>query len=198
MIEAEREQQTEVIRFKALRLITPEFANRLGVATESPVFVSPALNSKEKCSICDISYEPLIYQTEYQINSHHFHQTRGGIYYIERPLVLEGYFNAVIQNFSTGWISMLEPVGQNGRIGEGFGGYVSSSEETIVHSIRAFCINEYCMSMSKSKEIKKGVAIEKHTGSLVPVCGLEEHPEYESKARYNFKIEEGIVLFSPI
>lgn len=201
MIEQKTETSKEVQRFKTLRLVTPDLANKLGIPTESPVFVSPALNFKRECQACGVTYKPLIYQTEYQVKAHHFHQfDEGGIYHLHQPVILEGYFNPVIQSFGTGWLAMLEPVGQNRIIKEGFGGYIMSSEETIVRSIRAFCVNEHCMSSAKSKELIKGVVVVKdeHLGLMLPVCGLNEHPQYISQAKYTFKIEEGQVLFSAI
>lgn len=76
-------------KMKALRLITPERANELGVPAEAPVFCSPYVTHSRHCDQCMKDYGPLVYQVDRETVAQHWHQqavswrgnsTIGGIY----------------------------------------------------------------------------------------------------------------------
>lgn len=201
MIEHEVAKSVEVLNLKVLRLITPERAARLGVSTEGPVFISTSTSSKFRCleKDCNVYWGPLIYQAGYKVEAHHFHQGRdGGIYFYGYRDILAGYFNHLIQAFGSGWIAIVEPA--SSEVGFDRGGGGRRAKEVAITKIRAFCVDEYCMSGPKSREISQGFVVPgTEAGRLQPICSLERHPEYASRTRYNFQItEEGEVLFSEI
>src|SRR3989344_4909723 len=98
---------TELRVYKALRLITPERAQKVGIPAEAPVFVSPYISEAHRCSVCDKSFTPLVYQVGYTVDSQHFHDENGGIY--SSP-TLDGSMKHLELN--GGFIAVLEPLGK--------------------------------------------------------------------------------------
>lgn len=78
-----------ILKYKALRLITPELANSLGLPAEAPVFSSPYITRKGVCNECRVSYEPLVYQVGMTTKAHHFCKNNGGGIYVYDPLSMD-------------------------------------------------------------------------------------------------------------
>jgi hypothetical protein len=72
---------------KHLRLVTPEGSGKVGIPSEAPTFVAPMVEAGRSCPVCTVTYTPLLYQTGYITEAHHFHDTSGGIGHLRRALV---------------------------------------------------------------------------------------------------------------
>jgi len=78
------EANRTLVKYKALRLITPERANELDIPAEAPVLVSPYINLRQACFECHQEYSPLLYQLGQQTTAQHFCKfSGGGIYTID-------------------------------------------------------------------------------------------------------------------
>lgn len=73
----------EPIIYKELRLITPEYAQRLGIAAEAPVFISPQI-VEGICVNCGVTITPLVYAFGREVIAQHFCLNNGGIYVYRR------------------------------------------------------------------------------------------------------------------
>lgn len=195
MIEREREtSEKKHFSFKQLRLITPERAQRLGIAAEAPVFISP-YTIRDVCGDCGVVYQPLIYHLGI-VKPHHFHEEEkdhwsgGGIYYQSWPEHEVPYL-PVFNNEPFDWIAILELAGRFDR---------RRTEQVQVVGIKAFC---WALDHSWTRqrvELQEGIVVacdNDSRSSLVPLCNLALHPKYSDWARYHFKIAEtGEVFFS--
>jgi hypothetical protein len=200
MITKEREiGEANFVRSKNLRLISPEWARKLGIPAEGPVFVSPYIREAKKCG-CGTEYKPLIYQVgRNPVKAHHFHgPDSGGIYYdnsVEEDAPVTTMY---------GFVAVLEPVGRKFETS-----WDGNSEAVLVKQIRVFCEGHRVSGFgfgAYEEELKEGVVVgdsEDDASLLIPLCNqfLEEDRRIlrELRIRYNFKItEEGDVLFSEI
>lgn len=203
---AERIRNPEnLVNYKFLKLITPEYAQELGVGREfglrieTPVFISAGIYDSYECDFegCEATYAPLLYGIGRSVNSHHFHEdndsfrTRsyfgGGIYYyVDKDFKRLATHDEV---FSSGWIGLIEPLGRIKAEGR-----QHRSEKALVKEVRAFCSYH-----PKREQLKQGQVVAMYDeAELEPVCKKLSRDNYYSEPRYDFKIEEGHVLFSQI
>ncbi len=118
-LEYQKEEGEQEIYVKQLKLITPEWAYRLGLTAESPVFVSPFQTTKKHCSPCNKLFTPLMYTVgEEPIIAQHFHQNRdqGGGIYVYPPkygkIMKRGAGTGLADETDNCWYADVEPVGK--------------------------------------------------------------------------------------
>lgn len=174
--------------YKALRLISPEQANDLGIAAEAPVFVSSFINHAYPCEECGVTYTPMVYQTGYMAESQHFHQTEGGIY---SCVNLESALRQTMQYRGIVFIGISEPIGQlliepYGSLGD----FISRSEMLRINAIKAYSIKD-------RNEVYEGFVdgfLFKGTKHLM--SNAQRLPSVDS--RYGFSIQDGEVHFRTV
>lgn len=81
--------ENEKFFFKYLRLITPEYAQQLGVSAEAPIFVSPIISEAERYRECNQTFSPINYLIGQRVVADHYHWADGGIYYLQAQERLE-------------------------------------------------------------------------------------------------------------
>ena len=188
MIAGEREIGERRIALKELSLVTPELAKDLGLASESPVFVSPIVNSDRGCPYCFVTYGPLIYASGALVEAHHFHPWQRGTG--EPPREDGGIYIFGLGRFQMENPSWIAEVELRGRLGS------DSVERVFVKGIRAYCRPKCCGNELESGFVVMGATVGK--GFLVPSCGSLRSLSRRERVRYNFKIVEGNVLFSEL
>lgn len=77
-----RIKPTLYIKYKALKLVTPEFAESQGIPAEAPCFISPYITHVNHCIECRVTYSPLMYQIGRTTEAQHFCKTHGGGIYV--------------------------------------------------------------------------------------------------------------------
>ena len=178
---------------KELKCFTPERAQIMGFLTEVPIFASPFTPDKKTCDECGSNYGPILYVSGEVVQTQHpAHKLDGGIYLTEYGH--EDYpnykKNGKLPFSRWGWISEVEPLGMI------VGGHEVRCEGVKVGGMKAHCVK--CDDHFPSGILAEGVVIEKDNfpGTLVPLCGIENHPELADRVRFNFRIaEDGHVLF---
>jgi hypothetical protein len=186
--------------FKHLRLVPAERAQRLGIHAETPVFVSPFIDGKQRCPVCRVCFTPLVYQAGYEVRAQHYHETDGGIYfYLAR---LPRLYKALAER--SGWVLQVEPLGET-AISNG-PPYRSGRAE----AVRCIAMSAWCMCQSWDVEklvhtrhrghlISSGQLLlfpgaTCQPGSFLPVCDQEALPSPYVPLR--FQIRDGTVYFS--
>jgi hypothetical protein len=181
-------------------LVPAEAANQLGIPAESPVFFSPAVYAPHRCSVCPVTYTPLLYATGLVTRSQHYHQTDGGIYFLVRKGIslTTGLFH------HSGWLAQIEPLGKSAIVTSITGRY-GIAEAVYCTGIWAWCL---CSEPETRRLIRRrhkphpldtgfllGYPFEKqHPGSFIPVCEETDlNPQY---APFRFEIKDGAVSFS--
>lgn len=90
-----------LVAYKSISLISAEVAQRLGLESEVPIFISPRTISKEICAECGQHYGPLLYQTNYVTQAQHFHDRNGGVYHrVHKQPLFPIYGN---------WFALIQP-----------------------------------------------------------------------------------------
>lgn len=101
-----------------MKLVTPEFANKIGIYAEAPVFVSAFTIGDQTCPECNMKAKPLVYQARYiTSSSHHMHDLEGGIYSFDNLKDLfksPDYSNTPYDiPFACGkFVALVEPLGK--------------------------------------------------------------------------------------
>ncbi|HCB23228.1 TPA: hypothetical protein DEP06_05415, partial [Candidatus Daviesbacteria bacterium] len=120
---------------KPVRLVTPETAQKFGIPTEAPMWVSPWISEENCCPHCERTFTPLVYQPHSIVVAQHFHPDN-----LELDVGISGrggiYFSRALSTYHTswGWVAECEP---RGRIT--FYGDEIMSERAFVRGIQAFC-----------------------------------------------------------
>src|SRR5919198_1120867 len=96
--------------FKYLRLAPAERADELDIPAEAPVFLSPMVSAPQSCSICAVTYSPLLYAPGHVTYSQHYHGMDGGIYFLMRTETRFTNTNSLFH--PTGWLAQVEPIGK--------------------------------------------------------------------------------------
>jgi hypothetical protein len=185
---------------KHLRLVPAEAANELGIPAESPVFLSPAVYAPHRCSVCPVTYTPLLYAAGQVTRSQHYHETDGGIYFLVRKEMsfTTGLFH------HTGWLAQVEPIGKSALF-RGITGRYGIAEAVSCTGIWAWCLcsepeaRQLIRRRHKRHPLDKGLLLgypfdKGHPGFFLPVCDETDlHPHY---APLRFQIRDGAVYFS--
>ncbi len=187
---------------KLLKLMSPELATYRGVETESPVFVSPLVDSNRRCDACRERFGPLVYQAGYTVESQHFHQDHllgGGIYYVNCGSMFfeaDDTSSLVKRHIEdNGWVGVIDPINPH----RGF----PRAQAVHVKLIRAFCT-----IIGHGEELGEGFAVPAMSdwGFIVPVCELTDtqvdflkrFAEARQESGYQFTYREHSILFSQI
>jgi hypothetical protein len=88
----------EFTGWKYLNVVSRKVANGLGIHSEAPVLVSPDIELRIKCFVCDTHFSPLIYRFG-EVVAHHFHPEHqvGGIYHFhETPRMVRPGVTALL------------------------------------------------------------------------------------------------------
>ena len=185
---------------KHLRLVPAEAANELGIPAESPAFLSPAVYAPHRCSVCPVTYTPLLYAAGQVTRSQHYHDTGGGIYFLVRKEMsgTTGLFH------HSGWLAQVEPIGKS-AIFRAITGRYGIAEGVSCTGIWAWCL---CSEPETRRLIQRrhkrhpldaglllGYPFDKgHPGFFIPVC--EETDLTPQYAPFRFQIRDGVVSFS--
>ncbi len=179
----------EPLYYKYLKLITPDKARELAVLTEAPIFVSGYINRKERCPHCGLDYSPVVYQSGYIIASQHFSERCGGIFFHGARSVEEVDLN--IEN-PYGWRAKVTPEGET-HMQTVRNTFWYSSRSVLVNTIDAECYGDEGIWHAS---LAGGIVIERSNSTLVPICSLEEHPQYAERVRYRFLVtDRGEIVF---
>ena len=185
---------------KHLRLAPAELANELDIPAEAPVFLSPVVNAPQRCSICAVTYSPLLYAPGHVTYSQHYHGLDGGIYFLVRK---ETRFTKSLFH-PTGWLAQVEPIGKT-AIYETSMGRLGIAEAVSCTGIAAWClcsepeIRRLIRRPHKRHLLDSGVLLgwpyeERHLGMFVPVC--EDAVREPHAVAFRFQIRDGTVYFS--
>ena len=165
-----KSREPELISYKHLRLITPQEAERLGINSEGPVFVSPNIKDKQQCA-CGSDFSPIIYHKGI-VESQHYHPNNhempesGGIYYYRRPTK---HLDEIISMFEAAWIAILDPVPSSMDLPMQMASrrQNKSSEEVNILQIRAF---------SGRRELREGFLVSDQWGTNLFPSITKNHP----------------------
>ncbi len=180
----ERGKKTETVPvWKALKLVSAAKAVEFGVETESPIFVSPNIESQQKCYECHKHFGPLVYPTGREVRAHHSH-LGVGIYYNIGPIDLNYYEHKLDMPFF-GWVGLL--------------GERKSKWQSEVRTSSRVCLTRvlaFCKFHGSHEPLDQGYLIE-GGGELSPICE-DLTNKYHSNVSFLFRIEEDHILFSQI
>lgn len=184
MIEQEGRPEALLKNVKTLRLVHQRYVLD---GAEGLVFVSPQQDGSQRCGECGQIYKPLVYPVGTPTEAHHFHSEEGGIYYFPEYNV-----NSPVALNWTGWIALLDPLGELDDLGR----RLARAQRVTIREIKAYCTEAYCL-----RSLNQGVVITKteDLNNLLPICDINEHPQFAQNTRYGFIVtEDGNVLFSQL
>ena len=185
---------------KNLRLVPAEATNDLGLPAESPVFLSPAVYAPHRCLLCPVTYGPLLYATGLVTTSQHYHETKGGIYFLVRK---EMSATTGLLHHS-GWLAQIEPIGKSALF-RGITGRYGIAEAVSCTGIWAWCLcgepetRRLIRRRHKPHPLDTGVLLgypfdTGQPGFFLPVC--EETDLHPHDAPFRFQIRDGTVSFT--
>jgi hypothetical protein len=185
---------------KQLRLVLPEEAARLGIRAESPVFVSPIIDGTRLCGDCAITFTPLVYQTGYETEAHHFQPRSGGIYFY---LPCQPRLRTALLE-QTGWMAHIEPLGRP-IFSDDCTGSIGRAPAIRCIGIEAWCVchapdfRRYTANRHVGHLLDAGLIIQQPVPIsplrfLLPVCDELDLPV--CVAPFRFHIRDGTVYFT--
>ena len=186
--------EREVVFWKHLNLITMQEAERLGISSEAPVFVS-AFTKDKRCH-CAVDYSPIIYHKNGLITAQHYHgHGDGGIYHY---ITAKKQFDEILlfAGLTTNWIAILDPVSlsmdpllEKPLIPHGNDGQINSEAVNLLQ-FRAIAINK---ELTELKELKEGFLVTDMRGVKLFPSPTKDHP-FITELGFRI-IEDGSVEF---
>ena len=165
----------EYVFWKHLSLITMQEAERLGISSEAPVFVSPYMTEKHRCDGCGVHYSPIIYHKKGLIKPQHYHgPLYGGIYHF---MTAKKHFDEGVSYIThvPRWIAILDPVSlsidpllESLSRPRYYSGISTSSEAVNLLQFRAF--------PATSQELKEGFLVTDERGVNLFPSSTKDHP----------------------
>jgi hypothetical protein len=185
---------------KQLRLVSAEQAGKLGIPAESPAFVSPIIHEAMHCHSCRCIYTPLLYQTGYVTEAHHYHEADGGIYFrVPYQPRLRGSLRE-----QTGWTAHVVPLDE-GVTYQARDGRCGRAKAVRCEAITAWCmgnvpgVRRYGIGPPHGNHALTGGQIFAFPDAalasalLLPVCDEIMLPS--SVVPFRFQIRDGTVYF---
>ena len=180
-----------LVFWKTLNLITMQEAERLGISSEAPVFVSPYTNNKQSCD-CGVDFSPITY---YQglISAQHYHGPQdGGIYHY---MTEKKHFDEALSLVGPkpNWIAILDPVFFSMDPLELLISRAKNLPNLPITTSEAVELLQFRAFSATNQELKEGFLVTNEIGTNLFPSSTKNHPFI---TELGFKIiEDGTVQF---